>query len=249
LNLSLSAGGLLRSAAFVGLNFPNLLLPAAAYGILRAGSLGVPRVACYAMLAELAVIAGFVLRYPVVDQYTFFLPMYVVFSIFGGVGLAALEHAGRRRIRSVGLAVAWSLLVATPGVYAFAPELARRWNVLGDLARHKPYRDDYEYLFTPWSFVEDSAERLSRHAVELAGEHGLILVEDRFAEPAIRYRLLREGRSEVAVTQDPLDVRIREAARTSRPIVLVPARTDGPRPAPPPGSWQRAGNLYVWASP
>ena len=53
---------------------------------------------------------------------------------------------------------ATATLALTPALYAIVPAVARRFDVLGGVERNKPYRDDYVYVFSPWSVVEDSAE-------------------------------------------------------------------------------------------
>ena len=59
--------------------------------------------------------------------------------------------------RGVPTAAALALLM-TPIWYAVVPSAARRFHVLDSVARNKPYRNDYQYVFTPWSVVERSAD-------------------------------------------------------------------------------------------
>lgn len=233
------------SAGFVCLNFPHLLLPLAVYGYTRGAAVGVPTVARRALLAGLIVHAGFVIRYPVVDHYTFFLPAYVLLSMFGGIGFAAIVQWERERPRRISLRAAAALLALTPVLYAIAPAVARQLDVLGGVARNKPYRDDYVYIFAPWSVVERSAEMMSRHAVRLAGKHGLIVVEDAMAEYAVRYRAKRDQRSDVGVVRDTVTDDIAAAASAGRTVVLVPHNADAPHTEPPLGAWRRDGDLYV----
>jgi hypothetical protein len=245
LNLTPSPRLLLISAGFVLLSFPNLLLPAAGYGIIRAARFGVPLLSRRAILAGLIIHVCFVARYNVVDQHTFLVPSYVLLSVFGGVGFAMMLEHWRPQARRVALSAAVALLPLTPIAYAIAPEVARRFDVLRSVARHKPYRDDYVYLFAPWSVIKRSADRMSREAVELAGERGLILVEDSMAEFAIRYRALREGLSDLQITHEITAELIREAADRAEPVVLVPLNANAPRTVPPIGSWDRTGDLYL----
>jgi len=74
--------------AFVLLNFPTFLLPAAVFGL--AGRSRVPSVARRALLAALMVHAVFALRYDVPDRFFFFLPMYFLLTLWGAVGFARL---------------------------------------------------------------------------------------------------------------------------------------------------------------
>jgi hypothetical protein len=245
LNTTLSARELLLSAGFLALNFPNLLLPVAAYGIIRSTRLISSPLVRRALLAGLLIHAVFVLRYPMWDRYTFFLPMYVILSIFGGVGVAGfLDRASGAR-RAVALVAACGLLGLTPCLYAVLPDVARHWKVLASMERHKPYRDDYVYIFTPWSIVERSAERMSREAVALAGADGIIIVEDGMAEFAVRYQALRADYDELQIVSSLPAETAGDAVDAHRSVVLVPANRELPRIEPPVGAWQRVGDLYL----
>jgi len=242
LSTSLSPRTLLIALAFIVLNFPNLLLPIAFYGLARPMK-EAPPVTRRALLAGLIIHAVFVLRYPIVDQHTFFVPLYVFVAIFAGVGFARILRALTPPRRRTVVGIAWALLALTPLWYAALPSVARRMNVLASVERHRPYRDDYVYLFTPWSVAERSAERMSRHAVQLGGDHGLIIVEDRMAEFAVRYRALRDAATGVRIVSSLADPGF---PPTGRPVVFVPAHVDHPpAPAPPLTAWKRVGDLYL----
>lgn len=255
LNTHLSWRLLGISIGFVLLNFPNLLLPAAVYGLWTSRQLRVPAVARHGLLAGLILHTGFVLRYNVEDQFTFFLPAYVFLCVFGGLGAAAmLNWPPRPRARAI--AAAAILLALTPPAYVGVTAVARRTGFMADALRHKPYRDDYEYLLIPWSVAETSAAQLSRHALALAGDSGMILIEDRMARFAIEYQALRARRDRLhlvllAGRREPeravvADQVIAEAAK-GRPIVLVPRDVDQPYMVVPGGRWERQGDLYVLA--
>lgn len=239
---------LLVDVAFPLMNFPNLLLPAAAYGLWQAKALGIDGRLRGALGGILALQAAFALRYDVVEQYNFFIPMYVLLVLFAGIGASAflIRHPERRVVPALALA----LLVLTPATYAVATSLARAGDVLHGFARNKPYRDDYVYLMIPWTVVEDSAERMSRHVLELAGEAGLIVSEDRMARYCVAYRAMLGGRAEpvTIADRDPrLSALAQEAIAGGRPVVLIPWDRDRPRTPPPLGTWQRIGDLYVLA--
>ncbi|MCP4251373.1 MAG: DUF2723 domain-containing protein [bacterium] len=247
LNLTPSFSGLLVSAAFVCLNFPNLMLPAAVYGLTRRME-HIGPIVRRALLAGLVIHFLFVLRYDIVDQHTFFMPTYVFLAIFAGLGFSAvLSWPDLKRGRHV-LAAAAVMLAGTPGVYFVASPIARRMHLLGTRVHNKPYRDDYLYLFIPWSVADRSADRMSRLAVELGGEDGLIIVEDGMAEFAVRYRAKRSRRPGLDIARRPTPDEIDAAIKAGRPVVLVPARRDQPRTDLPYGSWKRVGHLYVWTS-
>lgn len=257
LNLQLGKKVLAVAIGFPLLNFPNLLLPAALYGMLRARRAGVPSPAAGFLLLGLLIHAVFALRYNIKDQHTFFLPLYVILCVFGGVGAAAVsrwEQHQRRRVVSV-LAVV--CLLATPGLYVAATHIARQAQVLSrfGVQHSKPYRDDYRYLFIPWSVNERSAEQMSREAFNLAGPRGLIIVEDEMARFALEYQEVRLGGSRENVVSAPrlsdeaalseFRALVDAARGQSRPVVLVPLNRDNPRTPSPLVYWRRVGDLYV----
>lgn len=252
LNTEISAGLLLRGLMFVAYNFPNLLVPLAILGIMRSNRLGLPRSVRWFLLADLIIYAVFVLRYNIPDQQTFFLPVYVLLSVFGGLGVASAmtwPAAGRRAV----MALAVILLAATPAVYAVAPHVARRAGVL-DAYPQRPYRDNYVYLLTPWSVVENSADRMAEEAVKLAGPKGLIYWQDRMASFALRYKMMRSGLEGVTVEGLPNQQRWADLAEAvQRGEIQVPARvvlipTDV-RKLPPEGLpgyvWVRSGEFFL----
>ena len=239
------------------LSFCSVPFPAAAYGMVRWRRLGIDRLLVGSLLAGLVIHAFFAVRYNVVDQHTFFLPTYVLLTVFGGIGAAAVLAlpASVWRHRLVGAAAA--LLIATPALYGLMPPVARHLRVLKNEERHKPYRDDYVYLFSPWGVQDTSCHLATTEAVRLAGPGGLILVEDPAFRAACRYQVLRMGCEGLEVRQLPAstpqasDRRLRvmeealRAVEAGRGVVWVPESL-GQRP--PAGlSWRRAGDLYLAA--
>ncbi len=247
LSTSISMRSMAISAGFVLLNFPNLFLPAAICGLSavrrQCNDANVYRM----LLVGLAVHALFAFRYSVPDQHYFFLSTYLFLCLFAGAGFAQWTNPQRQSMpfRRTVMVVAWAVILATPVVYAMVPTLLRRFDALEFFKRNKPYRDDYAYLFHPWSVSERSADRMSREAVELAGETGVIIVEDHMAEFAVRYQVLRDARNKTAVVAelDPRD--FEEAAAAGRRIVLVPHDRDHPTTHSLTGTWRRQGDLYL----
>ncbi len=264
LNTSISGSRLLIIAAFIGLNFPNLLLPASLLGILRPKGIPGSRLARRALLAALLLHAAFAFRYPVPDQHYFFVPMYVLLVIFGGIGLASwrggrdslpianttrIEPTQKQRKSTIRVdtvtVVAAALLAGTPILYSLVPALAKRFDALGFVERHKPYRDDYVYLFIPWSVVEQSADRMSREAVRLAGEKGVVIAEDQMAGFALHYRAVRDGKAGIEIIHEAEPGNVLQAVSENRSVVLVPRSLDEPMTPPIVGAWRRVGDLYI----
>ena len=233
------------STGFMALSFPSLALPLAVLGMFKGQMAPLVR---RALLAGLAIHLLFVLRYDVIDQYTFLGPAYTILMIFAGSGMAVLlaRPRSRRRLTVAGLAA--GLLLLTPLIYLQAPELARASGWVEPFERNRPYRDDYTYLFHPWRHHETSAGDMSRHAVELAGERAIIISPNQMAMYAIRYQLHREQRDGVELERTFHSSLARLADRHDRPVVLVPRDRDDPDDGVvlPWGRWVREGDLYLW---
>ncbi len=248
LNAAPTARNAAVTVGFVALNFPNLLLPLAAWGVQSVWRGGKYRLAYGYLFAALICHAIFAVRYKVVDQHTFFLPTYLLLCIFAGVRLAALLASSKKSTRRRIIATVIAALAITPIVYAVAPAAARSLHVLGGIERHKPYRDDYDYLLTPWSFAETSADRMSRHAVKLADDSAVIIVEDSMAEPAIRYQLRQQSRDNFVIPASDLgDIKAWASEHAS--FVLVPRDRNAPATPTPRGTWHRDGDLYTNTAP
>jgi hypothetical protein len=239
---------LVVSLAFTALSFANLTLPAAAAGILRGRRQLQPQAVFWALLAALGLHLAFVLRYTVIDQYTFFLPTYTILALFAAVGFAlpALTASATRRRWVWGIAL--TLLLLTPLVYVTAPPLARQVAALDAVARHKPYRDDYHYLFTPWAVALTSAERMSERAVELAKPNGVIVAEDNMGAFAIRYQVRQRRLQDVRIVATLHAEDVAQAQAKNAPIICVPADRRSPQTPAPTGRWQRVGDLYQLAT-
>ncbi|MFI4861174.1 MAG: protein O-mannosyl-transferase family [Phycisphaerales bacterium JB063] len=238
------------SVAFTLLSFPGITLPLAAAGLfagraylgqhLRSAGLW------WAWGAALAIHLLFVLRYNVVDQHTFLLPAYTIISLFVGVGFGWLSLRLKSRGRVLLSAAVALSLVAAPGVYVLTAKVARDRNALGAMARNKPYRDDYRYLFVPWGMGETSAARMSQEAVSLAGDRGVIVIEDPMAGFAVAYRLREGSLAGVLMHEVVPDGEPAWDAWGGRAVVLVPASRGRRRVDPPTGyTWRASGELYV----
>ncbi len=232
------------SVAFTLLSFPNLMLPAALFGVVRGRRAGVGALSFWAVLAAAVIHLGFVLRYAVIDQYTFLTPVYALIAVFSGVEFAHVAATWRPAARRWGLGLVMVSVAVTPAVYPVACAVTRHFHALGGYARNKPYRDDYRYLFIPWGVGENSAERMSAGAVGLASPGGVVVVEDLMASFAVDYQLSlrKEARLTVVDTANPADLaRYVGAGRT---VVLVPRDPDRAPAETGWYGWRRGGDLY-----
>lgn len=255
LSTRLSAFWAAFNAGIVALNFPNPMLPLAAYGLWASRrwlTVELRRV----WTAELIIFGVFVFRYGVLDQYLFFFPVYLLATIFAGLGLAdALQRLSDRARRFL-LTAALALTVTTPAVYGVAYWVAKRGDLLASRMPQRPYRDGYRAFILPWGIGERHADQLNAAAFELAGSDGLVFIVDGMARFALRYHQLR-GRGSEDVTllvsappSQPENVArqlelLRMTRLQGRPVVLIPRDRRRPEPAVPGATWQPTGELYV----
>lgn len=219
-------GILLISLGFMFLSFPGFALPLAWTAAWKRKRGMTP---CL-MITVLHLV--FFLRYNVIDQYTFLIPVYALIALMAGVGFSEVKRQVWRR-------GAWGLLLLQPLIYAAVPTLAKQSGVLVKHERHKPYRDDYAYLFYPWQMRERSAERLMQDAFSALGEGGgLLAVEDPMAVYAakwVRMHLNLEEQVEI--------VHLSQWIRRAPPAgsVWIPARSDAELPE----GWEKRGEVWM----
>lgn len=143
-NLSITASLAAKAASYVLLQYPTLL---SLVGVV-AVRVKPPRRSDTAIMGAIIAVAAtdfvFAARYPVPDQYAFFLPCYASFSLLIGLGAwKAISRWPWARLAGVALAITPIIVnAALPSlVRHFAPHL---------YADQVPYRDHYKAYFQPW---------------------------------------------------------------------------------------------------
>ncbi|MBN1492205.1 MAG: DUF2723 domain-containing protein [Phycisphaerae bacterium] len=256
LNVSIRIRTLVLSTGYVVYNFPGLALPLAVYGLVA--RLHAPTVVRRALTCELILYAMFVSRYAIVDQYTFFFPVYVLLAVFAGLGLARLLDRLPRRKQALALALAGITVAWTPLVYMTACSVLRSRGAIASLVGNKPYRDGYRAFLIPWGAGERYGTRLNDAAREAAGADGLILVADGMIYFGVRFaQAVGELPETVSVIQVPQTASAQDMATwhallarcldEGRPIVLIPRDRDDPQTCLKGAEWLRRGDLYVLA--
>jgi hypothetical protein len=195
----LSSGGgsfFKANAALTAMNFVNLLLPLAIVGWLSLPRLGKPAAAALAAITIIELL--FFVRYPVPDQFTFFLPSLMVISLAAGLGADRLARKGRNWAAVV-LGLCLLSLAGGPALYAAAPSLARRAGVAPQRARALPFRDEVRYWLVPWKHNEDSAQQFARAALGQVQPGSTIIADETSAYPLRLAKRLAGARPDVTI--------------------------------------------------
>jgi len=132
----------------------------------------------------------FAVRYTVPDQYSFFLPAYVLMTVFLAAGLDRTFAGGRSVPLRVGCTVMafWS-----PVFYLLLPTVA---GVVGRESLPLPtreiaYRDSLKWFLQPWRQNCDGPERYAAEALERAPQDAILLL-DSTVRPVVLYVQMRD---------------------------------------------------------
>ncbi len=145
------------------------------------------------LLAQTLIVAGFVIRYPIPDLYTFFVPVCLLVALWLGLGIdwfLRRTPTGRARPWRTAVLVVSTLLPVA--VYLAFPAVARERQWLRARLRTRPHRDAYAAFFQPWRPGDDSAARFASDTLELVGPDGWILA-DHTTAPALAYTYMFHG--------------------------------------------------------
>ena len=187
--MAVRAGSLIRGGGYILYNFPNLALPLMLVGLWRMrGKLPLALACALGWFALIYFV--FAIRYDVPDQFSFFLPFYVMVAVLAGLGLGWLRREGAARWAG---RAAMITVVITPLVYLVAP---MAWKAL-----HLPipgrkdlfYRDPVSYWQQPWKHSEDSAVRFARDALDQV-PHGSTILADGTAYHPLKWQQRVGGR-------------------------------------------------------
>jgi hypothetical protein len=222
LNVALRPILLITTLGVLVLNFPtpNLLL-------IPLGMFRIKKIVSNSFAGLLAMLTIFhllfAMRYPVRDQYTFFIIAIVLLSVWLGLGSADFMLAGTKR------KVLTFILAFLPlPVYAMIPSIVL--HLKPDFAHPPiPYRDEASYFFQPWKFGYHGPERLVREVFELAGPDAIVLADSTAVRPFEYTQMTSHVRPDVTVTESLYDdvpdesrrIELLSQTLTSRQVFIV----------------------------
>jgi len=185
-NTSFGLGDLARFAGMIALNFPTPLILFALLGWAGLRGRIDPRVRLTFVLL-LAAHVVFVVRYNIVDQFSFMIPTCVMLAVFAGAGIdRALDRLADRRSRIVSALVVLLALPA-PAFYAALPVILRRLPPERvPIPLHPiPYRDPYEWFLHPWHAGYVGAECFATEALAVFPPDALALSDTTMRSPIL----------------------------------------------------------------
>jgi Protein of unknown function (DUF2723) len=253
LNLSVSSRALGLAGLFLLYNFPNLGLPLAAHAL--SGRTIANRVFFRAMLAVLAIYGLFVLRYTIIDQYTFMFPLYAALALLAGLGLADIRATWTPARARWLTAAAMALVVATPLCYLAAHAVLSEFRLLSGMVGNRPFRDGYREYFLPWGVGDDSTERMISGVSQAAGADGVVVCFDVMAQHPLRSAQKFGGLAPGVeifeanrVIAPELLARFPAWRAAGREIILIALDRSRPGVSAGEGVWTPRGDLFVWTA-
>jgi len=185
------------NAALVSLNCANIIIPCA-----LVGWSGFPRMLGKRTATALGAITVieflFAIRYPVPDQFTFFLPTLAVCAVAASIGMAILIKKSNTWKRCVIGGCILSMLLP-PCLYAVIPRAAHAMGFAIHRPRELPFRDELRYWIVPWKHNERSAELFARTALAEAAPDGIIVCDSTSRYPLQIIQTVENRSPDVAV--------------------------------------------------
>jgi len=169
-NVSITTSLLANVAGYLVLQYPTLLILLAALAIGVRPRQDGDRAVKWTIIGVTGVHFVFAARFPVKDQFVFFVACYASAGMLVGLGGWAITRRWRWT-RWAGLVLA----IVPVGVYMVLPTMARRVG-FNPFTRALPYRDPYEFFLKPWRngdygvrrYIEEAFDKLPANAIVFA---------------------------------------------------------------------------------
>jgi hypothetical protein len=213
-------------AVFLGYQFPGPALLLGIAGIVLSWHRVRRDVAIFVALLYL-VPAAFAFSYQVGDRYVFFLPSYLAFGIWLGIGIDALLEAWKTRrsgaaapmLLLIGLAI---LLIVTPvTTHRLTPDIMARLGLVFREGRRVPGPNSRYLLLWPPKAGYTDARNYAEAALASAPANTLLLTDPILAAPMHFLQRTENDRTDVTVRFCCWDIDAVLQVNTDRPIALA----------------------------
>lgn len=158
-----------NSILFFVLNFPTPIVLFALPGIYLSFK-KLKKSLAIVLLSSLILYVLFAMRYDVPNQNNFFLPSYILISIYIGMGYSFIFKNRKFYAESLSLIL---ILMIVPA-YLFISYFASSNNIPLGTKRKVPYRDDYKYYLLPWQHTQTGPRRLTNDVYNTVPENAAI---------------------------------------------------------------------------
>jgi hypothetical protein len=198
LNTSMSLKMVEENCYYILFNFPTpniLLFFAGGYTLFK---MPISRSIKYIVATLTVLFFVFAFRYTVPDRYAFFIPFYVMVSIFIGLGTHYFINRIKRKALVL-LVIFFSILPV--GVYAIAPSMARNIGTRNDI----PYREDNAYFLRPWKTGYRGPDRFADEALDLVGNNAIIYADVTTVAPLLLLQQVKAKRPDVTIISGTLN--------------------------------------------
>lgn len=226
LNTTISRRELMNTVMYLGLNFPTplvLLVPLGVYRLKRFEHRTFAVLLGYLVVIHLL----WAMRYNVVDQYTFFVPTVVLFSVLMGLGADVVLSAHPRWFYGL---VAAAVLPAL--IYIPLPRIAEAAGLKLGLKREVPLRNEYSYFLQPFKNGDNGPAEFTEWLRANLPPDAVLIADSTTVQPIHYERLAHGWRPDVTVfppaphetALQPTEEALRSAIERGNVFVVTPQR-------------------------
>ncbi len=185
-----------RSVLFFVLNFPTPLVLLSAAGIYLS-SRKLWRLSIVRLLLVITILyVLFAIRYDVPNQNHFFLPMYVMVSIYAGIGYAMM-FSGRGKLWII---LSGVMILLMPATYPLLARLAKERQFALGTRRPIPYRDVYNYYLIPWQQDQRGPRRFAEQVFDSLPENAWVFADSTTIPPLQYVHDIEQRRPDIDLT-------------------------------------------------
>lgn len=219
-------GDVVQWLGYLGLQFLSPALIAGAIGFVWVRKRLAHNLSVFLLIAYVVSI-GFAFAYDVGDRYVFYLPSYLIFSFWIGLGFERLwklllEHRLMWLSPKAMLYGTLALIVMVPAVtYRALPEVLYQYSPQFREVRRVPGPNSYTFLLSPSRANYYDARDYAEQALAVAPENAVLLAEPVLATPMQYLRDVERFRTDVTVRFCCWDIDVALDEAGTRPLAVA----------------------------
>jgi hypothetical protein len=196
LNIEISSNLIKENLILIAYNFPTpniILFFVGLYGLKKIQNLR----NLFAMLLIIALIFFvFAFRYTVPDRYAFFIPFYLLVSIFIGLSAHILLAKTAASTPYIIILILTSLTIPT---YITAPKVAEKLEFNLNTKRKIPFRNDYKWFLEPWKINYYGPQQFANEVFITLPENAAIYADSTTAPPLHYFQEVHQQRNDLII--------------------------------------------------